>query len=68
MISYGQFPLTELRTEHRQALKEKPITDLRCRFMTGIFHISLGLGFGLFETSLKVFDKGILFFDLLSPN
>ena len=58
-----------LRTEHKEALNEIPMTDLHCRFMTDIFfYTSLGWSVGLFETRLKVFDKDILFFDLLSPS
>lgn len=30
-----------------------------------VFRISLGWGVGLLETGLKIFNKGILFFDVL---
>ena len=68
VISYEQFSLAQLRTEYEEILKENPATYLCCGFTTGIFHISLGWDFSLLETRLKVLDKNILFFDLLSPS
>lgn len=44
------------------------MTDLCCRLFIGVFRVRLDYGIGLLETGSKVFDNGILLFDVLLPN
>ena len=51
-----------------KVLVDHPMTDLACWLLLDIFRLSLGRGIHLTQTGLKLFDKCILFFDMLLPN